>query len=112
MAKHRNDNIKTIDNKIDGVLWYIFVAYVICCVLFMVLFYNIGHGGTISLAIWYFIYLLFPPLLVYVMVKTLIDIFQGIQVWKILNLCFLIIFTYCFYFAFEADILYYYIFKA
>ena len=72
-------------NHVDKFLWFVFAIYAICCALFVWLAIAL-FGATTSIAIWLFISLLSPLLPVYVMVKILIDMFQGIRIWKICNL--------------------------
>ncbi|KPH52800.1 hypothetical protein HPU229334_01090 [Helicobacter pullorum] len=76
-----------------------FIIYAICCLAITFYGYAAGYGERESFDIettLFFIELITPSLILYTIIKLLIDTFQNFKVWKILNFMFLCVFM-CFY---------------
>ena len=82
-----------------------FIIYAICCLAITFYGYAAGYGERGSFDIettLFFIVLITPSLIVYAIIKLLIDTFQNFKVWKILNFIFLCVFMYAFFAKLEA----------
>ena len=88
---------------VDIFFMFPFVIYALCCLA--TVFYGYVYGERKSFDIettLFFIALITPSLILYTIIKLLIDTFPDFKIWKIFNFIFLCIFMYSFFARLEA----------
>ena len=89
---------------VDIFFMFPFIIYAICCLAITFYGYVAGYGerGLFDIkTTLFFIELITPSLILYTIIKLLIDTFQNFKVWKIFNFMFLCIFMYFYLVIFE-----------